>query len=70
MAGAVVRLDPELAARGLYPAIDAGRSRALAEEHLLEPDELRHLESVRGVMRSLDPLEAWEYAAARVREAG
>ena len=70
MAGAVVRLDAELAARGLYPAIDAGGSRALGEEHLLEPDERRHLESVRGVMRSLDPLEAWEYAAARVRESG
>jgi transcription termination factor Rho len=70
MAGAVVRLDAELAARGLYPAIDAGRSRSLGEEHLLGPDERRLLESVRGVMRSLEPLEAWEYAAARVREAG
>jgi transcription termination factor Rho len=68
MAGAVVRLDPELAARGLHPAIDAQHSRALGEEHLLEPDERRHLDSVRGVMRSLEPVEAWEYAAARARE--
>ena len=70
MAGAVVSLDPELAARGLHPAVDARRSRALGEEHLLAPDERRHLESVRGVMRSLEPLEAWEYAVARAREAG
>jgi transcription termination factor Rho len=66
----VVSLDPELAARGLHPAVDARRSRALGEEHLLAPDERRHLESVRGVMRSLEPLEAWEYAVARAREAG
>ena len=69
MAGAVVRLDPELAARGLHPAIDAQRSHVRGEEHLLPADERRHLDSVRGVMRSLEPVEAWEYAAARVREA-
>jgi transcription termination factor Rho len=68
MAGAVVRLDGELAARGLHPAIDAHRSRTMGEEGLLSDEERRRLEHLRGVMRSLEPMEAWEYAAARVRE--
>ena len=34
-AGAVVRLDPELAARGMYPAIDPRRSHTLGEEALV-----------------------------------
>jgi transcription termination factor Rho len=67
-AGAVVRLDSELAARGLHPAIDARRSRTLGEEALVAEDRRRPLDALRGVMRSLDPVEAWEFAAARVRE--
>jgi transcription termination factor Rho len=67
-ASAVVRLDSELAARGLHPAIDARRSRTLGEEALLSDAERRPLESLRGVIRSLDPVGGWEYAAARVRE--
>jgi transcription termination factor Rho len=69
-AGAVVRLDPELAARGLHPAIDARRSRTLGEEAFLPESQRKPLESVRGLMRSLDPGEGWEFAAARLRESG
>jgi transcription termination factor Rho len=68
-AGAVVRLDPELAARGLYPAIDPRRSRTLGEEAILAEDRRGPLDALRSVMRSLDPVEAWELASARVREA-
>jgi transcription termination factor Rho len=66
-AGAVVRLDPGLAARGLYPAIDARRSRTLGEEALLPEERRAPLEALRAEMRSLDPAEAWEFASARVR---
>jgi transcription termination factor Rho len=62
-ANMIVRLDSELAARGLHPAIDARRSRTLGEEALVGEERLRKLESMRGVMRSLDPPEAWEFMA-------
>ena len=67
-ANMVVRLSPELAARGMYPAIDADRSRTLGEEALLDDDRRRDLENMRGVARSLDPAEAWEFLAERARE--
>jgi transcription termination factor Rho len=67
-ANMVVRLDPELAARGLHPAIDVRRSRTLGEESLLDDDTRRTLDALRGVMRSLDPVEAWEFMAEKARE--
>jgi transcription termination factor Rho len=67
-ANMVVRLDPELAARGLHPAIDARRSRTLGEEALVDEDTRRTLDALRGVMRSLDPAEAWEFMAEKARE--
>ncbi|MGH2980014.1 MAG: transcription termination factor Rho, partial [Solirubrobacterales bacterium] len=67
-ASVVVRLDPELAARGMHPAIDARRSRALGEGAFVPEHHRRPLDALRGVMRSLDPAEGWEFAAARVRE--
>jgi transcription termination factor Rho len=67
-AGAVVRLDPELAARGLHPAIDPRRSHTLGEEALVAEDRRGPLDALRSVMRSLDSVEAWEFASARVRE--
>ena len=67
-AGTVVRLDPELAAKGKHPAIDASRSRTLGEEALIGEERRRTLENMRGVARSLDPVEAWEFLAERARE--
>jgi transcription termination factor Rho len=64
----VVRLSPALAARGKYPAIDPARTRTLGEEALLDPEHRRALENMRGVARSLDPEEAWEFLAERARE--
>jgi transcription termination factor Rho len=69
-ASAVVRLDPELAARGMHPAVDPRRSRALGEEAFVPEVQRQPLEALRGVMRSLDPIEGWEFAATRVRETG
>jgi transcription termination factor Rho len=68
-ANVIVRLDSGLAARGLHPALDVRRSRTAGEEALLGEDRRRTLESVREVARSLDPFEAWQFLAARAREA-
>jgi transcription termination factor Rho len=67
-ASMVVRLSSELAARGMHPAIDTERSRTLGEEALLDDQRRRDLENMRGVARSLDPPEAWEFLAERARE--
>jgi transcription termination factor Rho len=69
-ANMVVRLSADLAARGKYPAIDAERSRTLGEETLLDEERRRTLENMRGVARSLDPHEAWDFLAERAREGG
>lgn len=67
-ANMVVRLNPDLAARGKYPAIDADRSRTLGEDALLDEERRRVLENMRGVARSLPPEEAWDFLAERARE--
>ena len=67
-AGTVVRLSPELAAKGMRPAIDPARSRTLGEEALIGEERRRELENMRGVARSLDPAEAWEFLGERARE--
>ena len=67
-ANMVVRLRPDLAARGKYPAIDADRSRTLGEDTLLGEDQRLALENMRGVARSLSPEEAWDFLAERARE--
>jgi transcription termination factor Rho len=67
-ANMVVRLNAELAERGRYPAIDVNRSRTLGEDALLSEDRRRTLENMRGVARSLDAEEAWDFLAERARE--
>jgi len=67
-ANMVLRLHAGLAARGKHPAIDAERSRTLGEDALLDPERRRELENMRGVARSLNPEEAWEFLAERARE--
>ncbi len=67
-AGSVVRVSAELAARGLHPAIDAARSRTLGEEAMIGEERRRALENMRGVARSLDGAEAWQFLAERARD--
>jgi transcription termination factor Rho len=52
---AVVKLDRDLAAAGVYPAIDAGATRASGEEELRDPDELRAVRTLRESLAGLDP---------------
>lgn len=59
----LIVLDPELAGRGVYPAIDFTASRVAGEEHLRGEDELAAARKLRTELASLTP----ELAAAEVR---
>jgi transcription termination factor Rho len=61
---ALVRLDPELAAAGIYPALRPAECRASGEEELREPDELEAVRRLRTELIGKDPPEA----AALLRE--
>jgi transcription termination factor Rho len=61
---AVVRLDPGLAAAGVYPAFRPADCRASDEEALREPAELEAVRRLRGLLAGLDP----QVAAATLRE--
>jgi transcription termination factor Rho len=60
----LVRLDPELAAAGVYPALSVGETRASGEEDLREPDELEAVRRLRSELAGKDPAEA----ASLIRE--
>ena len=59
----LIVLDPELAGRGVYPAIDFTASRVAGEEHLRGDDELAAARKLRTELASLTP----EMASAEVR---
>ena len=61
---ALIRLDPELVAAGVYPAIRPAELRASGEEELREPDELDAVRRLRGELSGMEP----ENAAAALRE--
>ncbi len=64
---ATVVLDPELAAAGITPAIDATRSGVVAEDQLREGAELEGARKLREQLREADPRRAAETLAERVR---
>lgn len=53
-----VVLDPELAAAGVYPAIDVGASRTVGEEHLRDAAEIESVRAERLELAELGPVEA------------
>jgi transcription termination factor Rho len=59
----LIVLDSELAARGVYPAVDFTASRIAGEEHLREGEELAAVRKLRTELASLTP----ELASAEVR---
>jgi transcription termination factor Rho len=65
-----LRLDAGLAAGGRHPAVDLTRSRTLHEDGLVEGAQLRRLELLRGVVRSLDAEEAWSFLEGKLSETG
>jgi transcription termination factor Rho len=60
-------LDPELAAAGTVPALDAARSGVSREETLRDPDELEAARKLRERLRDKSPAEAAEELAGMIR---
>ena len=60
----LIRLDSELAAAGVFPALRAGECRVSNEEELRDPDELAAARRLRRLLADLAPAEA----ASMVRE--
>jgi transcription termination factor Rho len=55
---ALLRLDPELAAAGVVPALDPGECRAAGEDELREPAEMESVRRLRERLAGLDSGEA------------
>ena len=66
---AILALDPDLAAAGVFPALDARRSAVSNEEALRSGDELEEARALRAELRSLDARLAAELLAERARAA-
>ncbi len=54
----LIRLDPELAAAGVFPALDASECRVSNEEELRDPEELAAVRRLRALLSDLAPVEA------------
>jgi transcription termination factor Rho len=63
---ALVRLDPELAAAGVYPALRPEDCRASDEEELRDPDELDAVRRLRAELTGREPAEAAELLRERL----
>ncbi len=59
-----LKLSRELAAAGVYPALDVGTARVTGEEQLLEEKELAAARELRAQLARLDAREAAEKLAA------
>jgi transcription termination factor Rho len=60
----LIKLDPALAAAGVFPAIRAGETRVSNEDEIRDADELAAIRGLRSLLADLDPAEA----AALLRE--
>jgi transcription termination factor Rho len=54
----LIRLDPELAAAGVVPALRAGECRVSNEDELRDPEALAAVRRLRSLLADLDPAEA------------
>jgi transcription termination factor Rho len=62
----LIRLDPELAAAGVFPALRAGECRVSNEEELREPEELAAARRLRSLLADLSPVEAANLVRERI----
>lgn len=62
----LIRLDPELAAAGVVPALSAAECRVSNEEELREPEELAAVRRLRSLLADLSPLEAANLLRERI----
>jgi transcription termination factor Rho len=63
---ALIALDPELAAAGIVPAIDARRSQVSGEEDLRDEAELESARRLRSLLADLEPAEAARMLRERI----
>jgi len=62
----LIRLDPELAAAGVYPALRPNECRVSNEDELREPDELAAVRRLRSLLADLEPAEAAKLLRERI----
>jgi transcription termination factor Rho len=62
----LLRLDSELASKGVVPALDAADSRASGEDELREPDELEKVRRLREQLGGMEPEEAARSLAEQI----
>ncbi len=62
----LVRLDPQLAAAGVFPALVAGETRVSNEEELRDPEELAAARRLRSLLADLAPVEAANLLRERI----
>lgn len=63
---ALLTLDPDLAADGVYPAIDPGGCRVSNEDYLRTPDQLAATRRLRSQLAELDPADAARLLRERI----
>jgi transcription termination factor Rho len=64
---ATIVLDAELAAAGIFPAIDVARTIVVAEDQLRDSAELEAVRRLREELSGADPRAAAEQLAERIR---
>ncbi|MGZ5335471.1 MAG: transcription termination factor Rho [Solirubrobacterales bacterium] len=62
---ALIRLDADLASRGVFPSIDVAGTRASGEEELRSPAELEEVRELRAELSEMEPAEAARALAER-----
>ena len=61
----LIRLDADLASRGVFPSIDVAGTRVSGEEELRSPAELEEVRELRAELSEMDPAEAARALAER-----
>jgi transcription termination factor Rho len=64
----LLRLDADLAAKGIVPALVAADSRASGEDELRDGDELEKVRSLRAELAEMDPEQAAQALADQIAE--
>jgi transcription termination factor Rho len=63
---ALIALDPELAAAGVFPALRPAECRISNEDQLRSPDELEAVRRLRSLLADLEPIEAARLLRERI----
>ncbi len=64
----LLRLDADLAVKGIFPPLDPQASRASGEDQLREPEELEKVRRLRAELAEMDPEQAARALAEQIAE--